>query len=288
MDANKPLNANHLKLIAILAMTNDHAANLFYPGFPAEPVPFLLHFVGRLTAPIMWFFVCEGYHYTKDLKQYMLRLGSFALVSHFAYCFCFGISLNPFEGSIFNRTSVMYPLFIAVLVQYLKDRYVTEQAADRCLPSEGNGASKDDDMPAGLHNETSAAGAAQGNRRHSAVLVRLLQVILVLSAFPADWSCIAVLAILEMYQYRGNLERQMLAVVKWTFLYGLVSFFFVSRVYAIELVGVLMVYPVLKLYNGERGKAKWMKWFFYLYYPAHLVLIGIIRIMVYGNVQLSV
>ena len=245
MDANKPLNANHLKLIAILAMTIDHTTDLFYPGFPAEPVPLLLHFVGRLTAPIMWFFICEGYHYTKNVKKYMLRLGIFALVSHFAYCFCFGISLNPFEGGIFNRTSVMYPLFIAVLVQYLEDRYVTGQAAAvRCI--------------------------------------------LVLSAFSADWSCIAVLAILEMNRHRGNLERQMLAVVKWTFLYGLVSFFFVSRVYAIELVGVLMVYPVLKLYNGERGKAEWMKWFFYLYYPAHLVLIGIIRIMVYGNVNLTV
>jgi hypothetical protein len=38
----------------------------------------------------------------------------------------------------------------------------------------------------------------------------------------------------------------------------------------------------LKSYNGERGNWKGMKWFFYLYYPAHLFVIGIIRVML-GN-----
>ena len=96
---------------------------------------------------------------------------------------------------------------------------------------------------------------------------RLIQTILILSAFPADWSCIAVLAILGMYEKRGNLEKQMLKMIPWVTVYGIVSYFFVSKVYALELVGVLMVYPVLKLYNGERGRAKWMKWFFYVVHP---------------------
>ena len=63
----KKLNSNHLKLIAIIAMTIDHVTDLFYPGFPVSPVPLVLHFIGKLTAPIMWFFVCEGYFYTKDV-----------------------------------------------------------------------------------------------------------------------------------------------------------------------------------------------------------------------------
>ena len=37
-----------------------------------------------------------------------------------------------------------------------------------------------------------------------------------------------------------------------------------------------------------RGKAKWMKWFFYLYYPAHLILLGILRVMIYGDINLTV
>lgn len=121
MKSKIKFNANYLKVVAIIAMTIDHCTDLFYPGFPTEPIPLGLHFIGRLTAPIMWFFVCEGYHYTKNVKKYMLRLGIFAIISHFAYCFGFGISLNPLQGGIFNRTSVMYPLFIAVVVLYLED-----------------------------------------------------------------------------------------------------------------------------------------------------------------------
>lgn len=30
----KKLNSNHLKMIAIIAMTIDHATDLMYPGFP--------------------------------------------------------------------------------------------------------------------------------------------------------------------------------------------------------------------------------------------------------------
>lgn len=85
---------------------------------------------------------------------------------------------------------------------------------------------------------------------------------LIWSAFPADWSCIAVLAILEMYKQRGNLSAQVKAILLYVAMYAVVSFFFVSKTYALVQIGVLLVYPVLKLYNGEKGKAKWMKWFF--------------------------
>ena len=78
----------------------------------------------------------------------------------------------------------------------------------------------------------------------------------------------------------------MIAMSAAVIVYGIVSWFFVSRVYAVELVGVLMIYPLLKNYNGERGKAKWMKWFFYLFYPLHLVILGILRIAMYGNTNI--
>lgn len=70
-EKNKILNANHIKLIAIIAMTIDHASDLFFPGFPIEPAAIGLHLIGRVTAPIMWFFVCEGFYYTKNIKKYM-------------------------------------------------------------------------------------------------------------------------------------------------------------------------------------------------------------------------
>ena len=117
----KTLNGDQLKLIAILAMTVDHVTDLIYPGFPAVPAAILLHIIGRLTAPIMWFFISEGFHYTHDIKKYLLRLGGFAVISHFAYCFAFGIDPVPFRSGIFNQTSVMYPLFVGALVLWLQN-----------------------------------------------------------------------------------------------------------------------------------------------------------------------
>ena len=246
MKIQRRLNANHLKLIAIIAMTIDHICDLIYPGFPVEPVPIGLHIVGRLTAPIMWFFVCEGYYYTHDVKKYMLRMGIFSIISHFAYCFAFGINPVPFRTGIFNQTSVMYPLFVAVLVLWIQDSdWTIKDWAKKVLIG-----------------------------------------VLIISAFPADWSCIAVLTILEMYKRRGNLKAQMKEIIVYVAIYAAVSFLFVSKGYAVAQMGVLLVYPVLAQYNGKKGTAKWMKWFFYLYYPLHLILIGMLRTYLYGNISL--
>lgn len=242
----KTLTGDQLKLIAILAMTVDHVTDLIYPGFPAVPAAILLHIIGRLTAPIMWFFISEGFHYTHDIKKYLLRLGGFAVISHFAYCFAFGIDPVPFRSGIFNQTSVMYPLFVGALVLWLQN---------------------------------SGVGMREWQRTAAVFL-------LIWSAFPGDWSCIAVLSVVGMYRNRGNLKKQMTAILPWVLLYAAVSFFFVDRAYGLVQPFVFLVYPLLKRYNGQRGKGEGMKWFFYLYYPAHLAVIGLLRILLYGHVPI--
>ena len=92
--------------------------------------------------------------------------------------------------------------------------------------------------------------------------------------------------ILSMYGNRTNLEKQMKGMMFWTFIYALVSFLFVSKVYGIIQLFVILVYPLLKRYNGEKGKVKYLKWFFYIYYPLHLVIIGILKMLMYGNISL--
>lgn len=83
--AKKHLNGNQIKLIAIIAMTIDHLTWVFFPGMQAVWYVFGLHIIGRLTAPIMWFFIAEGCFYTRNIRKYAGRLFIFAFVSHFAY-----------------------------------------------------------------------------------------------------------------------------------------------------------------------------------------------------------
>lgn len=62
------LDANTVKLIAILAMTVDHMAWAVFPGYPRALLPLLMHIFGRITCPIMCYFIAEGYHYTKNIN----------------------------------------------------------------------------------------------------------------------------------------------------------------------------------------------------------------------------
>ena len=81
------LDASTVKIIAIIAMTVDHLTWLLFPGLQKEWYILFLHAIGRLTAPIMWYFIAEGSYYTKNSKKYILRLFIFAFISHFAFTF---------------------------------------------------------------------------------------------------------------------------------------------------------------------------------------------------------
>ena len=243
----KKLNSNHLKIIAIIAMTIDHIADLLYPGMPNIFISNVMHIIGRLTAPIMFFFICEGYHYTKDVKKYISRLFIFALISHFAYCFAFGINFIPFStGNIFNQTSIMWTLAWAVVALHI------------------------------VHGKNNLKEWQKW----------LLIILINLITFSSDFSRIAVMTILFMYDRRGNLKSQMISMMAWLSLYALISYLFVSKTYGLIAMTAILVYPLLKNYNGQRGKVKWLKWFFYLYYPLHLIIIGALRLYMYGNIPL--
>jgi len=121
------LNSNQLKLIAIIAMTVDHLAWTLFPGYDTRWFVLLAHIIGRITAPIMWFFIAEGYHHTRNLKKYVLRLFALAVVSHLAYNFCFGIPLIPFRTGVFNQTGVVWSLAWGLVLLWIFDKSHWEQ-----------------------------------------------------------------------------------------------------------------------------------------------------------------
>ena len=65
MQENTPqksgIDRNQLQLIAIGTMTFDHLLCDFWPVYDLPPLVYLLHAIGRLTAPIICFFIAEGY-----------------------------------------------------------------------------------------------------------------------------------------------------------------------------------------------------------------------------------
>lgn len=243
----KSFSANQLKFIAMTAMTIDHLVSVLYPNYPTDWWIILLHIVGRLAAPIFWFFIAEGYFHTHNLKKYAARLLVFAVISHFAYNFAFGIPFVPFQTSVFNQTSVIWSLFWGLIALMVRD-----------------------------------------NARLKQWQKTLIIVGITVITFCSDWSCIAVLAIISIGENRGNFQKQMTGMMLWVAMYAIVYAVFINPVYGIIQMFVALTIPLLRRYNGERGTWRGMKYLFYLYYPLHLVVCGIIRIALYGNVGVMI
>lgn len=79
----------------------------------------------------------------------------------------------------------------------------------------------------------------------------------------------------------GKSQKQLLWCTFYVSLYGAVYYFSLDRLYGVLQLCVFLSVPLLRLYNGARSKnaalSRVMKPLFYLYYPLHLFLIGLIR-----------
>lgn len=75
------LNRDQIKYIAVFTMLLNHVANIFLqPGtFACEA----LKDIGYFTAPVMCWFLVEGYRYTRSVKKYAGRLLIFAVFHSF-------------------------------------------------------------------------------------------------------------------------------------------------------------------------------------------------------------
>lgn len=230
---------NFLKIIAIIAMTLDHIAMAFMTQNIV--IYHLLRVAGRLTIAIMCYMVVEGYNHTKNIKKYLLRMFLFSIVAHIPYVFFHTGKISLFFGENRFQTSVMWPLFLGLVSLYVWN-------------------------------------SEKLKKLYKVILVVLLCVV----SLPGDWSFFAVLMIWGFGIYHGNRKKQMI-------FYGSISLFIalVSAVMwglsetsqwyrEIFQFGLFCAIPILLKYNGEPGNCKHTKWIFYIYYPLHMIILGMI------------
>ena len=102
---NIGLDAFTLKIIAIVAMVIDHIGFIFLPEV------IVLRVIGRLTFPIMGFFMVEGFRHTKNVRAYAGRLLLYGCITIIPYYFAFGWYFN-----------VMFSLLCALIVLIITDK----------------------------------------------------------------------------------------------------------------------------------------------------------------------
>lgn len=102
-----------------------------------------------------------------------------------------------------------------------------------------------------------------------------------------DWSPFGIFLIMAFYSLRGRPQAYfkpifitcflMIILEGLGYLGGALSWYEV-----LANLGILLVIPILKAYNGERGyNPIWVKWGFYAFYPIHLTLLYAIYYFLY-------
>ena len=250
---NSGLTSNTLKFIVIGAMLIDHIAWAFVPLF--TPLGQIMHIIGRTTAPVMCCFIAEGYYHTRNVKRYALRLFVFAIVSYIPFIM-FETGGMP-NAKNFLTLNVIYTLLLGLLALWAWDKM------------------------------------------QNGVLKILTILALCVLAMTGDWSYMAVIWVLIFGIYHGNRRKQ----IKYFVIFSIIMVAMISLPtvmlnvlmqnpeFAVQFgeqyippiymqffqFGVLLAAPLLMLYNGERGGGKYSKWFFYIFYPAHLLIIALIK-----------
>ncbi|MDD6794921.1 MAG: TraX family protein [Clostridiaceae bacterium] len=237
----KFLTTNTLKYIAITAMIFDHIA-MFFMSSNINPITCsIFRTIGRLTAAIMCYFIAEGFYYTHSKSKYALRLGVFALISQPAYTLAHHKTLATLN--LLTDWNVIFTLLIGLCILC-------------CHESISN-----------------------------SFLKWTSVVLLIALSSMGDWGIIAPIWILIFYIFRNDNKKKFGI---FAFLAGLevlsdISFMIYKyNCWYAELwqAGIFLVIPLLLMYNGKKGNNnEFHKWTFYIFYPLHLLLIGLIKLL---------
>jgi len=239
----KGINQTTLKYIAITTMLIDHLAWAFVNS--TSILGIIMHMTGRLTAPIMCFGIVQGYLHTRSLNRYIGRMAVFAVISNFAFSY--------FETGrfAFFPFGVIYTLLLALLAIIVYDR---------------------------AGNPVLKWGGIVG---------------LCVLSIIGDWMFFVIVFTLIFYINRDNFRKQCVEIVMTTIIMtGLMIVLMTTVGEAslgaailenVYLMGIVFSLVAIKQYNGERGGSKRSGWFFYAFYPVHLVVLGVLRYVVIGG-----
>lgn len=230
-----------LHILAMFFMLLDHLWATVVPGNE------WMTCVGRLAFPIFAFLIVEGYFHTGNFRKYLLRL-----------LLCAFISEIPFNLMYAGR--VFYPLHQNVLWTFLLSllliRWI-EKKKDASLWS-----------------------------RYLRWAVAMSLGLIVGTLTMVDYYGYGVMMVLVFYFFRGRDWRnrlvQLLGLywINWEMMGGLVyEFEALGRTWVLHQQGIAILSLLLIWnYRGRKGCDKpWFRWLCYLFYPAHMLVLALIR-----------
>lgn len=243
-----------IKLIAIISMICDHTSDALIGHLS------FWNIIGRVAFPLFCFQLVIGYKHTRNIEKYLLRLFLFGLISQVP----FSLFIYSFTGNLI-ALNIFFTLAIGLLAIYALDK----------LPN-----------------------------KWLAIFIDLVLILLaeVVKVDYGGFGICLILCIFVFYKDKyiettknketkniksKNDSNDFLAIFKNNFLFTFVFFilcfirFFVyfktldTYIVIAEILGTFFPIIFMLLYNGKKGPS--LKYFFYAFYPIHLVILVVLH-----------
>lgn len=259
------VNRDLLKYIALLLMTLGHWALLLLRWTHNRTLVRFATSAEFFAPPVFFFFIAEGYHYSKDKGKYALRLLIFAIVTQVPNALSDPDGLTP--QTLFLRWSVLMTLFLglcSLLVLHGTWRTITFRSRKDEASKKWEGDSPD--RPSGVVDTSFYP-------LRFLVIAGLMGISYVLNS---EWA-VGGIAVILMFDLLRNMPLLRLVVyipliycVVWMNLEELPTLTSDWRILVpMWCAGIVVTF----LYSGKKGHfPRFSKYFFYVWYPLHLLI----------------
>ncbi|WP_455716199.1 TraX family protein [Anaerosporobacter sp.] len=282
-----------LKYIALICMLIDHLAE-FIPSFPEW-----FHWIGRISAPIFFFCMAWGFHYTHNRKIYMIRLYScgflMGIVNIVIQLNTHYVINNNIFMTLFLSIALIYSIELlrekkvkglGLLIVFLSWQVISSFIIQRM------------DQISILSNiDGYLLGSLLANCfiNEGGIIFILLGILLYYTKDNKKKLIIyyCIFSVFYTILYATNIPARILLKVEpispfiYKFLISLCKFLQVNYFpmygfpfYKIINAWWLVIFalPFMLLYNGEKGKGgKYNKYFFYIFYPVHIYILYFVQ-----------
>lgn len=261
------LTGNTLKLIAVLTMVVDHICKIVlqwlltdgYWGLMLDAgempwgnyqkidnfIRFDLQNIGTIAFPLFCFLLAEGFQHTRNKKRYIGTMFIFAIISEVPFDIGFFSRYSMMEGTFpfyWGYQNVFFTLFLGLASLMSLEKFACKSQKMA------------DKIKSAILQVASVAAIA--------VLAELIR---------CDYGMEGILFVVTFYVCRKNRIYQILLFLS--------AYMFTTGNQ--PTIYIMLSCLAILLYNGNRGKLK-LKYFFYAFYPVHILILYSITIILGG------
>ncbi|MDF2612826.1 MAG: conjugal transfer protein TraX [Clostridia bacterium] len=197
----------------------------------------ILRIIGRLSMPLFAYCIANGFYKTRSIKRYLMRMSAFAVISQVP----FWIMMYVTDQNNFNfiHFNIGFTFLGALLTLYLYKQIKENTCFSKVL------------------NGLLMIGILVGS-----TLMRF------------DYGAYAILIVIVFYEFYILQKNVSLTLMMFVLVTGILFVMGRSSQFVIQLFAIPALYIIVSVQDKP---IKQFKYFFYIFYPAHMLVLSIIK-----------